>query len=329
MLQQTQVKTVLPYYHRFLKRFPDIQHLAAADSQEVLKGWEGLGYYGRARNLHQAARMVMQEMGGKIPKEYQAFRKLPGVGDYIGAAVMSLAFDRPHAVVDGNVKRVIARLFLIDSPLNSSFAVRQCRHNADELLDPGNPGLFNQAMMELGATVCLPRGPRCSACPVTPFCQAHKAGRQNQLPVIIRAKSISEHDIAVGIVFKNSHVLITRRRPAGLLGGLWEFPGGKVQGGETAERACVREIKEELNLSVEIIGFLTRIKHAYTHFRIVMDVFRCRYLSGEVLLKGPIDYRWITIDEIDQYPFPGANHKFIPLLKRQMGKGGCRESRVG
>jgi len=321
MLQQTQTKKVLEYYQVFLEKFPDIQHLAAADLQEVLKGWERMGYYARARNLHKAARIILQEMGGEVPAEYQDFRKLPGVGEYIGAAVQSLAFDKPYPVVDGNVKRVVSRLFLIDSPINKSSSAKSLRERASELLDRDRPGLFNQAMMELGATICRPRQPICSDCPVSLFCQAYQTNRQHQIPVTAKPKSLPKHHIAAGIVHKNSHILITRRKSAGLLGGLWEFPGGEVKDKETAEQACMREIREEVNLSVEIIGFLARIKHAYTHFRIVMDVFRCRYESGDVVLKGPVDYRWITMDEIDRFPFPGANHKFIPFLKESMGKG--------
>jgi A/G-specific adenine glycosylase len=319
MLQQTQVKKVLAYYENFLRIFPDIQRLASADLGRVLKNWERLGYYARARNLHRAARIIMQEMGGEIPADYDRFRELPGVGEYIAAAVQSLAFGNPYPVVDGNVKRVVSRLFLLDSPIKTTSSGKFFKERAGELLDPDRPGPFNQAMMELGATICRPRRPICSDCPVRLFCGAYQTNRQNQIPLITKSKPLPEHHIAAGIVYKNSHILITRRKPRGLLGGLWEFPGGKVGRGETAEQACIREIREEVNLSVKIIGFLTRIKHAYTHFRIVMDVFHCRYQSGDVVLRGPADYRWITIDEIDRFPFPGANHKFIPLLRE--GKG--------
>ncbi|NIO04149.1 MAG: A/G-specific adenine glycosylase [Proteobacteria bacterium] len=317
MLQQTQVKTVLPFYQRFMQKFPDIQHLARADLQEVLKVWERMGYYGRARNLHKAARIVVEEMDGKIPEDYLQFRLLPGVGDYIGAAVFSLAFDKPHPVLDGNVKRVISRLFLIESPMTTSSSTRYLKERASQLLDRSRPGVFNQAMMELGATTCQPRKPICSECPVSLFCQSCQTGRQHEIPVTMSAKAVPTYHLATGVVYRDNHLLITRRNTRGLLGGLWEFPGGKVKKGETAEQACLRELREEVNLSVEILGRITQVKHAYTHFRIVMDVFRCRYGSGEVVLRGPVDYRWITTEEIDQFPFPGANHKFIPLLLNQ------------
>ena len=320
MLQQTQVKKVLSYYDRFIRSFPTIQALAAADLQTVLKVWEKMGYYGRARNLHRAAQIVAREMGGKIPADYMAFRELPGVGDYIGAAVQSIGFDKPYAVTDGNVKRVIARLFLIDSPLNRTASLKLVRERAAELLDPEKPGLFNQAMMELGATVCHPRRPNCPGCPVSLFCGAFHTHRQHAIPVTGRTRSVPEYHTAAGVIHRDNLVLITRRKPSGLLGGLWEFPGGRVMRGETPEEACLREIKEEVNLSADIIEPLTRVRHAYTHFKIVMDVFRCRYRSGQIVLHGPVDYRWITLDEIDAFPFPVANHKFIPLLK-ESGKG--------
>ena len=315
MLQQTQVKKVVGYYQKFIDKFPTLQHLAEAELQDLLKCWEGLGYYARARNLRKAAKVIVGEMGGEVPTDYPTFRKLPGVGDYIVAAVQSIAFNRPYAVVDGNVKRVLARLLLIDAPVNQSASAKVFQEKADTLLDGDAPGQFNQAMMELGATICRPKSPLCVVCPVNSFCCAFQTARQNEFPVRIKSKPMPEYHIAVGVISKGEHVLITQRQAEGLLGGLWEFPGGKVKVGETAEVACVRELQEGMNLCVESVEFLTRVRHAYTHFKIVVDVFRGRYQSGAVVLNGPVDYRWIRIDEIDQYPFPRVNHKFIPLLK--------------
>ena len=315
MLQQTQVQTVVPYYRRFLDRFPDVKSLAAADLQDVLKLWEGLGYYSRARNLHQAAQTVAAEYGGIIPDGITEFRKLKGVGDYIASAVMSIAFGRPYAVLDGNVKRVLARLHEIGEPVNHSSAKKVFKQAAEALLDAGNPGIFNQAVMELGALVCKPKNPHCGVCPIQRFCGACRSGTVDRYPRRIRSAKIPEYQIAVGVVCKNSRMLITRRKPEGLLGGLWEFPGGKVKKGETAEAACIREIAEETGLKIRVDSHLTRVRHAYTHFKIAMDVFICRYESGNVALNGPDDHRWIGWTEIDHYPFPGANRKFIPLLK--------------
>jgi len=316
MLQQTQVKTVLNYYRRFLTKFPNIKRLAAADLQAVLKVWEGMGYYARARNLHRAAKVVVQDHRGRIPDKWEAFNNLPGVGDYIAAAVLSIAFNQPHAVVEGNVKRVLARLHKIHAPVNQTSSYRQFKKAAGKLLDSRQPGIFNQAMMELGALICKPRNPLCNACPLNHLCRAYKTRQVANYPKRQKLKPTPQYRIAVGVVFKNDRVLITRRKTEGLLGGLWEFPGGKIKDGESPQAACIREIKEEVNLSVHIDRHLTKVEHAYTHFKIVMEVFCCNFESGRVYLRGPVAFRWIRLNEYKNYPFPKANHKFIPLLKK-------------
>ena len=312
MLQQTQVKTVVPYYERFIDRFPTAGALARAELQEVLKLWEGLGYYARARNLHRAAGVAGNVHGGEIPMDSNAIRKLPGVGDYIAAAVLSIAFGLPFAVVDGNVKRVISRLRCMAHPVNGAPAPFQA--SADALLDRTNPGDFNQAMMELGALICKPDNPDCGACPVRKDCCAFLAGTVLLYPKREERKKVPTHHVAVGVVWRGEKVLITKRKEDGLLGGLWEFPGGKVQFGESPEEACVREIREETALAVAVTGHIAQVKHAYTHFKIVMDVYACRALSGRVRLSGATDHRWIALSEIADYPFPKANHKFFKAL---------------
>jgi len=315
MLQQTQVQTVLPYYRQFLYDFPDVQTLANADLQAVLKAWEGLGYYARARNMHRAAKDILQKYGGKFPDSLEALRELPGVGDYIACAVSSIAFNQPYAVVEGNVKRVLSRLYELSEPVNKSFSYQIFKAAAEKLLDHRQPGMFNQAVMELGALVCTPRNPDCPHCPIHSLCRAYQTGSVEQFPKRTRSPKTPLHHIAVGVVYKNDRMLITRRKPEGLLGGLWEYPGGKVKEHENPEKACIREIKEEVNLDVIVVRHISQVKHAFTHFKILMDVFLCRYVAGEVKLNGPVDFRWITLQEINQYPFPKANHKFIPTLK--------------
>ena len=315
MLQQTQVKTVIPYYLRFMEKYPTIGDLAGADLDALLKSWEGLGYYARCRNLHRAAHVVVRELDGRIPDTFAEFKALPGVGDYIASAVLSIAHGAPHAVVDGNVKRVLARLFCMDTPVNHSSAHKIFKVQAEELLDRERPGDFNQALMELGALVCTPKKPQCSTCPLTAFCQSLAADCVADFPKRLKAKKVPRHHISVGIVRRGKELLITRRKPEGLLGGLWEFPGGKVEAGETAEAACVREIKEETGLTVAVTGHLTRVAHAYTHFKIEMDVFYCDHVSGRVSLNGPTDHRWISRDRFSEFAFPKANLKFIPLIR--------------
>ena len=314
MLQQTQVKKVVGYYERFIERFPDVQHLAAAPLQDVLKVWEGLGYYARARNLHKAAQFIVDELDGKIPVDYATFRKLPGVGDYSAAAVQSIAFNAPYAAVDGNIKRVLARLFLMEAPINDAKSAKVFQRKADDLLDPNAPGFFNQAMMELGATVCRPQSPTCLVCPVNSFCEAFHTARQAEFPYRRETKPVPEHHLAVGVIYKNNEVLLTQRQLDGLLGGLWEFPGGQLTEGETAEAACIRHIDDVVNLSVTNVRYLTRVRHAYTHFKVVVDVFRCDYQAGEVVLKGPRDAKWIEVTALREYPLPRVTHKFLDKL---------------
>ena len=318
MLQQTQVKTVLAYFDRFIHRFPDVRTLAQADLTSVLKLWEGMGYYARARNLHRAAGIVVTEHDGKIPSTRRQFQKLPGVGDYIAAAVLSIAFNQVEPVIDGNVKRVLARLFEMDVPVNRPSSYRRFHQIAAELITTNHPGDFNQAMMELGALVCTPVNPNCMACPVNSMCRANAHQSVDRFPRKNKPRPIPQVHMVIGVVFRNDLVLITRRPSKGLLGGLWEFPGGEVNAQEPPETACIRTIKQATNLSVTVETFLTKVTHAYTHFKIKADVFACTYQRGTVILRHAVDHRWIGLDALDDYPFPKANHKFFKPLKAML-----------
>lgn len=314
MLQQTQVNKVVGYYEDFIKKFPEIKTLASASLQDVLKVWEGLGYYARARNLHKAAQLIVNDFNREIPKDYTTFRSLPGVGNYSAAAVLSIAFNQPYAAVDGNIKRVLSRLFLMTNPVNDSSSTKAFQEKADLLLNRDEPGSFNQAMMELGATLCRPQSPTCVVCPVNEFCRAFKEGLQTVYPVRKQTKKILEYNIAAGIIYKDSDVLIVQRPLDGLLGGLWEFPNGNLKNGETSDIACIRHISETTNLSVSNLNYLTQVKHAYTHFKIVVDAYECEYTQGDLLLNGPIDAKWIKLTELQKYPLPKATHKIIEKL---------------
>lgn len=318
MLQQTQVKTVIPYFDRFIDRFPDIHALASSDPQDVLKLWEGLGYYSRARNFHRAAKVVVKDHGGVIPSTEEEFKQLSGVGDYIAAAVLSIAYDLPLAVVDGNVKRVLSRLFLLEAPVNHSGSHAVFKKRAGELMDKTRPADYNQALMELGALVCKPKHPMCPACPLKTHCLAYKGHQVGDFPHRKKVKPLPEHAMAVGVVVKNGKLLIIQRPEKGLLGGLWEFPNGRIDVRETPDAACLRHLKSSANITAEIDTFVTRIKHAYTHFRITMDVFACRFISGRVHLNGPVGFRWVDFDEIIIYPLPKTVHKFLPTLRKAL-----------
>ncbi len=319
MLQQTQVKTVEPYYRNFITLFPNIKALAQASRDSVLKAWEGLGYYQRARNLHKAAYIILNEYQGIIPDGFNEIKKLPGIGDYIAAALISIAYCQPYVVVDGNVKRVLARLYCMNQAVNKSKYLPDFKNKAQYLLDQKQPGTFNQAIMELGALVCTPKNPACKICPVNQYCCALSTHNVKRYPFRnSRNKTPTQH-IITGIIYHHGQILITKRAPQGLLAGLWEFPGGKIETGEEARTACQREIREEVGIEVQVTEHLTQIKHAYTHFKIVMEVFKCRYISGKVTLNGPVDYKWLKPDELKNFAFPRANHKFFHLINKNKG----------
>ncbi|MEL6820341.1 MAG: A/G-specific adenine glycosylase [Calditrichota bacterium] len=314
MLQQTQVKTVIPYYKRWLELFPDINTLAAADQDRVLKAWEGLGYYSRARQFHKAANIVSYDLAGKIPDSYAEFLALPGVGEYTAAAVQSIAFGGAYAVVDGNVKRVLARLFEIDKPVNDASSKKDFQLWADRLLYAERSGDYNQAVMELGATVCKPRNPDCSNCPVKSCCAANKNKSSDLFPRRKAKKAVPHYKMSAGVIKRDNRFLIVRRPENGLLGGLWEFPSGKTEGDVITELDCVESVRNTVGLEVSVNRKIATVKHAYSHFKVEMDVFACSYQDGTVQLKEASDYRWVTREELADYAFPGVNNKFLPLI---------------
>jgi A/G-specific adenine glycosylase len=314
MLQQTQVKTVIPYYTRFVAAYPDIASLARADPQAVLKLWEGLGYYRRAHHLMEAARTIVRAWDGQVPARRETFRSLPGVGDYIANAVMSIAYNQPWAVVDGNVKRVLARLFGIAEPVNRPSAHACYQAVADRLLDRADPARHNQAVMELGALVCTPRRPACPACPLAELCRARGEGMVERYPTRDRKAAVPERALVAGVVLKRGKLLLLRRPDEGFLGGLWEFPGGRRRARETAAQACRRTIKDHTGLSVTVGEPIATVRHAYTHFKITLEVLACRWETGRVRLNGSAAFRWVAPGQLQAFPLPGAVKKVLPFL---------------
>jgi len=315
MLQQTRVDQAWPYYERFTDAFPTVEALATADLDDVLRLWEGLGYYSRARNLHRAAQRVVDEYDGRVPDTEDEIRTLPGVGPYTAAAVLSIAYGRPLAVLDGNVIRVLTRIFAVADDVTSSRTRRHLQALADALLTPEHPARFNEAMMELGATVCTPTNPDCPTCPLGDVCAAYGAGEPERYPVSKKKKPVPHHDIAVGVIADEAgRVLITKRPEDAMLGGLWEFPGGKVERGESFEAACRRELREELGIEVEVGEPLARINHAYSHFKITLHAFACRILDGTPEHYEAQPMHWVAIEDLGDYAFPRANRRLIETL---------------
>lgn len=314
MLQQTQVKTVIPYYLRFMKRFPTAAALAQADQQMVLKAWEGLGYYSRARNLHRAAAMVTQKMNGRMPSEWEVIRQLPGIGDYMAAAILSIAFGQPWAVVDGNVKRVVARLCCLDTAVNETSGYKVFQRLAQKLLDRQAPGDHNQAMMELGALVCTPRNPGCPNCPVAKYCQALKNRAVNRYPKRRKRTPIKEVPFVAGVVVKNGRILLVQRPEHGLLGGLWEFPMVSLTFQDDPVKSLARYIEEATRLTVTVGQHLIVVRHTYTHFKLHMQTYQCRWRAGRVCLNGPSAFHWVSPERLAEFPLHGAVHKILPSL---------------
>ena len=323
MAQQTRIETVVDYFERWMRRFPTIETLAAADQQEVLKQWEGLGYYARARNLHRAAQLIVAEHGGRVPAERATLRSLPGIGDYTVGAILSLAYNEPEPILDGNVKRVLSRLANIDQPIDQpatlKFLWRQARE-AVQAAAPGSAGNVNEALMELGALICVPANPRCLLCPVAEHCQALAHGTQGERPVTTPKPQTPHYDVAAGVIWQGeigaSPLLIAQRPQDGMLGGLWEFPGGKLEPQDDNLPACLRrEIDEELGIVIEVGAQVAKVQHAYTHFRITLYAFHARHVGGEPQALGCAAWRWVNLDELDDYPFPVTDRKIIAALR--------------
>jgi A/G-specific adenine glycosylase len=309
MLQQTQIETVIPYYRRWMTRWPTVRKLAAADLGDVLKMWEGLGYYSRARNLHRAARELADP-----PTTEAGWREVRGVGPYTAAAIASIAFGEAVPVIDGNVRRVMARILKIEQVVTGADASREILEALKAAIPARSPGDFNQAVMELGQRICRPLSPDCPACPVAAQCRARKAGVQARLPLRRARAPVPHHDIAIGVCRKGDLVLVARRKADGLLGGLWEFPGGKRRKGERHSAALRREFMEEVGLEIDVGGKIAVVPHQYSHFSVELHVFDCRWRRGTAKPLASDEVRWVRLEDLDRLAFPKANKVIIGKL---------------
>jgi A/G-specific adenine glycosylase len=316
MLQQTQITTVIPYYERWMTRFPTVGDLAAAQLDEVLKLWEGLGYYRRARHLHEAARSVVREHGGDLPRRAADLQQLKGIGRYTAGAIASIAFGEAVPVLDGNVIRVLSRLLDLEADVTKTETRRRLWAEAGSLVPVDRPGAFNEALMELGQRVCLPATPHCHQCPLAARCCARARGTQLERPVRPPRRNIPHFHVAAGVIWsEDGRFLIAQRPLDGLLGGLWEFPGGKQDEGETLPQTLRREIVEELGMTIEVGAPLVQVKHAYTHFRITLHAFHARHRGGKPQHLGVADHAWVTLDDVDDFAFAVTDQKIIASLR--------------
>ena len=310
MLQQTQLSVVLPYWQRWIKAFPTVNALAAASLEQVRLQWQGLGYYSRARRLHEAARVLVQQ---PWPRDLDGWIALPGIGRTTAGGILSSAFNAPEPILDGNVKRVLARLHAHERPPSRDQHLFWQRSEA--LLDPRRPRDFNQALMDLGATVCTPRRLGCDHCPWRESCAAYASGDPSGWPVVEERKPLPFQVIGIGVVINAvGDVLIDQRLEEGLLGGMWEFPGGKQEPGEPIEACIARELMEELGIVVSVGEALITLDHAYSHKKLQFVVHLCDWCSGDPKPLASQQVRWVRPEQLKDYPFPAANARIIDAL---------------
>jgi A/G-specific adenine glycosylase len=315
MLQQTQVATVVDYFDRWMVRFPSLRALAEADEQDVLAAWQGLGYYSRARNLHRGAQMLVRDRGGQLPSDPDALRSIPGIGAYSAGAIASIAFNRPVPLVDGNVARVLSRLLVIEGDAKSSAVAKQLWATAARLVPADRPGDFNQALMELGATVCTPRAPACETCPIRRQCVARRDGRQDELPTVVkRRETVAVHRVAA-VVEHRARFLTVQLSNGPRWKGLWIFPTADVRAPGRAELELLGTARKTAGTEVEQGDLLCTVRHSFTHHRISLDAYRCTLTRGaRPRLRG--DARWHTLEELEALPMPAPYRKIGGVLGR-------------
>jgi A/G-specific adenine glycosylase len=331
MLQQTRVEAVIPYFEKWMRLFPDLQALANASEHEVLNAWEGLGYYSRARNLHKAAKIVVERYNGEIPRDLDELRKLPGIGRYTLGAIASMAFGMDVSALDGNIKRVYARIFDVEEPVDSPAGEKLLWQLADKNLPKGHAGDYNQALMDLGATICVPKNPRCLICPVMKLCKARQNGTQNQRPVLKPKKEVPHYVHAAAVIVRRigkppyKGVLLAQRPSQGLLGGMWEFPNGRVNGNPAKE--LPKALKTGYNLRLRVnrnpttstIGSATPpsaneplgiVQHGYTHFQVTVYVYPCELVS----MPERTHLKWIPLKDLDEYPMGKIDRQIAKMI---------------
>ena len=316
MLQQTQIERVIPFFEAWMERLPTIRHAADADRETLLKLWEGLGYYNRVINIHRTARLLRDEHGGNMPADHSGLLALPGIGPYTAGAIMSLAYNEPHPAVDANAERTLSRVFDIEEPIKASATQKRLRHKAAELIPPGRARELNQALMEHGALVCLPRDPRCRECPVPGACLARKRGVAEMRPNKGPSRSITYLEAVVGVLVHEGRIFVQKRPEGGLMPGLWEFPGGKLRKDEAPEEGLEREMREELNIGIRLGQPLAEVRHSYTSFRVLLRAYFCSPATDPeaIRLTAASESRWVEPARLQDFSFPAANRRLVAKL---------------
>ncbi|MDP1545745.1 MAG: A/G-specific adenine glycosylase [Anaerolineales bacterium] len=309
MLQQTRVETVIPYFDKWMKQFPDVTSLANAKEQDVLNAWEGLGYYTRARNLHKAAKIIASTFNGQLPRDLEALRSLPGIGRYTVGAIASIAFKMDEPTLDGNLRRVFSRLYDVTEYADSPAGEKILWERAAQNLPKGRAGDYNQALMDLGAAICLPKNPRCLLCPLVTLCKSHENGTQELRPVLKPKKQVPQYIHAAAVIVERGRVLLRQRSPDGLLGGMWEFPNARV--GEHPAEALENALKMASRIQVKRDAALVSVNHAYSHFRVTVHAFRCTRVS----IPKQKGLKWVKLSELDDYPMGKVDRQIAQKIK--------------
>lgn len=310
MLQQTRVETAIPYFEKWMELFPNVNSLAKAKERDVLNAWEGLGYYTRARNMHKAAKIIASDHNGQLPRDLQALRSLPGIGRYTVGAIASIAFKMDEPTLDGNLRRVFARLYDVTEYADSPSGEKILWDLASKNLPKGKAGDYNQALMDLGATVCLPKNPRCSHCPLLSICNARKNGTQERRPVLKPKKQVPPQYIhAAAVIVERGRVLLSQRPQNGLLGGMWEFPNVRVEENPAGE--LEKALKAATKFRVKKMEALTVVAHAYSHFKVVVHAFICQKVS----IPKQKNLKWVKLSELDDYPMGKVDRQIAQKIK--------------
>jgi A/G-specific adenine glycosylase len=316
MLQQTQVTTVIPYYQKFLKSFPTIHHLAKSDLSKVLKVWEGLGYYSRARNLHRTSQIVLTRFHGKIPETLKDLLGLPGIGRSTAGSILSFAFHKDAPILDGNAKRVLSRLFAVSSNPVKSKTEGLLWQISESLIPKGFSNPFNQALMDLGSMLCTPKDPQCPRCPLHRFCKGRASGEPERFPTKSIKKKIPHIEGISAVIEENGKVLLKQRPPKGLLGGLWEFPNWRNEGKQRSRLSSRlrNTIKKEMEMNVEVKEFIGVFQQTYSHFKLTLHVFYCQHLNGK--RKG----KWVLIRNLALYPMSRIHRRIAEMIIGEIRK---------
>jgi A/G-specific adenine glycosylase len=317
MLQQTQMERAVVYFQRWTERFPDIASVARASEEEVLRLWEGLGYYSRARNIHKTARLLVADHNGRLPADHRLLRTLPGIGPYTAGAVMSLAFNQEFPIVDANIERLFSRVFNIAESVKTKKNNTFIWQTARDLIPTGNTRNFNQALMELGALICTPKNPACVRCPLNGLCEALRLGTVHERPIQPPNPKSIRIEMATGVLIHKGKVFIQRRPAHGVWANLWEFPGGRLESGETPEAALVREFSEETELAVRCLDKIRVIKHNYTRYRVFLHCYLCALQNNHSIprLHAAQEYRWIGGETLADFAFPTPHRRLIRIMR--------------